>query len=364
MKIVVAPDSFKGTVDAAVAAERIAAGWRAQRPADEIVLRPQADGGEGTLAALAAAIPDAHWIDTGPVTGPEGGPTPGGYLRLADGTACVELALTSGLPLMHAPDALGATTRGVGEVIAHALADGATGILAALGGSASTDGGAGALAALGLRLLDQRGATVDDGGGGLLEVATVDRSRLVAPPPGGVRLLCDVTAPLLGPRGAAATFGPQKGASPGDVAVLEQGLRRFADAVGAPESVRSLPGVGAAGGTAFGFVAEWGATIEPGAQTIAEVTGLGDALRDADAVITGEGRFDATSLTGKVVGSILAAAAAARVRAIVIAGQVAGGHDAEALTLADLAGTADAAMADPEHWLFAAGSEAGRRAAG
>ena len=363
MRIVVAPDSFKGTVDAATAAEHIAAGWRTQRPDDEIVLRPQADGGEGTLAALAAAIPNSRWVDTGPVTGPDGAPTPAGYLLLPDtGDACVELALTSGLPLMPAPDALGATTRGVGEVIAHALADGARSVVLAVGGSASTDGGAGALAALGLRLLDKRGAVVGDGGRGLLSVATVDRSGLTATPPDGMRLLCDVTAPLLGPHGAAATFGPQKGASPRDVTVLEPGLKRFADAVGAPDAIRLLPGAGAAGGTAFGFLAEWGATIEPGAQTIARITGLDVDLRYADVVITGEGRFDQTSLTGKVVGNTLDSAEAAGARTIVIAGQIGGAHDVAALSLIDLAGDSAAAMAAPQHWLEVAGAEAARRA--
>jgi glycerate kinase len=360
MKVVIAPDSFKGTIDAAMAAERIAVGWRTQRPGDEIVLLPQADGGEGTLDALAAAISSARWVDTGPVAGPDGSPVDGRYLLLADGTACVELALTSGLPLMPAPDPLGATTRGVGEVIAQALADGARSILLALGGSASTDGGAGALAALGLHLLDARGIAVDDGGRGLLSVVSVDRSGLIAPPPGGIRLLCDVTAPLLGPSGAAATFGPQKGASPADVALLERAMKRFADAAGAPDSVRSLPGTGAAGGTAFGFVAEWGATIEPGARTIAEVTGLEHAIRDADVVITGEGRFDETSLTGKVVGTVLAMADQINVRAIVIAGQVSGSTGVEAVSLSELAGGAEPAMADPGRWLEVAGTRAAR----
>lgn len=359
MKVVIAPDSFKGTVDAATAAHRIAVGWRAQRPDDELVLRPQADGGEGTLDALAAAIAGSRWADAGPVTGPDGSPIDGRYLLLPDDTACVELALTSGLPLMPAPDALGAGTRGVGEVIARALADGARSILLALGGSASTDGGAGALCALGLRLLDETGEPISDGARGLLTVASVDRRGLAAPPPRGIRLLCDVTAPLLGPTGAAATFGPQKGAAPAEVALLERALERFADATGAPESVHSLPGAGAAGGTAFGFVAEWGATIEPGAQTITEITGLEEALSDADIVITGEGRFDETSLTGKVVGNVLAMAERAGVRAVVVAGQVGGSPGVEAVSLTELAGSAEAAMTDPEGWLEVTGARLG-----
>src|SRR5690606_10973047 len=142
-----------------------------------------------------------------------------------------ELAVTSGLPFMAAPDPMGATTRGLGEVMARALDDGAHALVVGLGGSASTDGGAGALEALGLALRDADGAPVPPGGGGLLRVASIDRAGLTPPPPGGVRLLCDVTAPLLGPGGAAAVFGPQKGASPAQLAELERGLDRFADAL-------------------------------------------------------------------------------------------------------------------------------------
>jgi glycerate kinase len=183
----------------------------------------------------------------------------GHWLELPDGTAVVELALSSGLPLMERLDPLGATTRGLGEVIAAALDAGARALLIGLGGSASTDGGAGALRALGLEVRDADGVALPDGGGALARLADVDRSGLRLPPVGGVRLLSDVTAPLLGPSGAAAVFGPQKGAGPADIAQLETALARWASLLGA--DLAAIPGAGAAGGTAYGFLAAWGAAI-------------------------------------------------------------------------------------------------------
>jgi glycerate kinase len=336
MRVVVAPDSFKGSISARDAAAAIAQGWETARPDDELVLLPQADGGEGTLDAFAAAIPAAVAHTVSRVTGPDGRPVDATWLELPDGTAVVELAQSSGLVLLRSPDAVGATTRGLGEVIADALDAGARSLLVGLGGSASTDGGAGALAALGGH----------------------------RPPPGGVVLLTDVTAPLLGPTGAATVFAPQKGATPADVALLEERMRAWAARFPGADPAR--PGTGAAGGTAFGFFAAWGARIEPGAAAIADLTGLTDALVDADVLVTGEGRFDATSLTGKVVGHALRAAEAATVtRVIVIAGQVAldvpggAGGSTASLSLATLAGSTDSALADPATWLRRAGEAAG-----
>jgi len=356
-RVVVAPDSLKGSLDAAPAAAAIAAGWRSVRPADELVLLPQADGGEGTLDAIASAIPDARVADAGPVTGPDGRPVEGHWLVLPDGTAVVELAQASGLPLMEHLDPLGATTRGLGEVIARALDDGAPALVIGLGGSASTDGAAGALAALGLGLLDEAGAPLPDGGGALARLGSLDRAGLRAAPAGGVRMLSDVTAPLLGPDGAAAVFGPQKGASAADVAVLDAGLARFAGLLGGDPGI---PGSGAAGGAGYGFAAAWGAVIEPGSTAIAELTGLTTALAAAEVLLTGEGRFDATSLTGKVVGNALALAAGAGVRAGVIAGRVDADPGCWSAALVDLAGSPDAALGDPARWLEAAGAAAAR----
>jgi glycerate 2-kinase len=361
LRVVIAPDSFKGSLAAAEVAAAIADGWRAARPDDEVVLLPQADGGEGTLAAVASAIPGSVLRSAGDVTGPDGRPVEGLWLELPDGTAVVELAQTSGLPLMERLDPLGATTRGLGEVIAAALDAGATALAIGLGGSASTDAGAGALAALGLGLRDDAGVPVPDGGGALSRVASVDRSGLRDAPTGGVRLLSDVTAPLLGPSGAAAVFGPQKGATPDDIRALDAGLASFADLLG---DGAATPGAGAAGGAGFGFLAAWGARIEAGSQAIATMTGFAAEAASADVVITGEGRFDNTSITGKVVGNALALVHAGSARPIVIAGQLAGEpltparRPVWALSLAELAGSTDAALAEPARWLRDAGAAA------
>jgi glycerate kinase len=358
LRVVIAPDSFKGSLDAADVAMAVAEGWRSVRPDDDLVLLPQADGGEGTLAAIAAAVPGAVLRSAGDVTGPDGRTTPGRWLALPDGTAVVELADSSGLPLMSAPDPLGASTRGLGEVIGAALDAGAASLVIGLGGSASTDGGAGALAALGMRLLDSDDRPLGDGGGELARLARVDRSALRPAPPGGVRLLSDVTAPLLGPQGAAAVFGPQKGASPDDVRTLEESLATFAGLLGDGAAV---PGAGAAGGAGYGFLAAWGARIEAGSAAIATLTGLVAEAASADLVITGEGRFDATSMTGKVVGGVLGLAGQ---RTVIVAGQLAAEPPSgvRGWGLTDLAGSVDAALDDPARWLREAGAEAARSA--
>jgi len=370
LRVVIAPDSFKGSVDAATAAEAIGSGWRAVRPFDEVLLLPQADGGEGTLDAIATSVAGARLRDAGPVTGPDGHQVEGHWLELPDRTAVAELAISSGLPLMTRPDPVGATTRGLGEVLAAALDAGATSLVVALGGSASTDGGAGALRALGLELLDAEGAPLPDGGGALTRLARVDVSQLRPPPAGGVRLLSDVTAPLLGPTGAAVVFGPQKGASAAEAVELDAALARWAsllenvlDLKDSPwNSERaggntSIPGAGAAGGTGYGFLAAWGAAIEAGAPAIAELTGFAAAATSADVIITGEGRFDATSLVGKAAGHALEIPAAPSTRRAVIAGTIATPPPAGVWStgLVDLAGSLDAALDDPGRWLYAAG---------
>ncbi|MFJ8436735.1 glycerate kinase [Kitasatospora sp. NPDC094019] len=358
MRIVLAPDSFKGTATAAEAARALADGWRSVRPADQLLPLPMADGGEGTLDAVAAARPGATAHEVPGCAGPDGRPVPGRYLRLPDGTALVELATASGLPLLgDRPAPLTATTRGTGEAIAAALDAGATALTVALGGSASTDGGAGLLSALGLRALDRSGTPLPDGGGALAALARVDLDRLRPAPPGGVRLLTDVTNPLLGPNGAAAVYGPQKGAGPAEAALLELGLGRYARLLGGDPG---QPGAGAAGGTAFGLAAAWGARITPGAAAVADLLGLDTALAGADLVITGEGRFDATSLQGKVVGEVLGRAARAGVPARLVAGD---STDVRALTLVALAGDPDDARHRALHWLTRAGARLARAAA-
>lgn len=358
LTVVVAPDSFKGSATAIEAACAIADGWHEARPDDDVILLPQADGGEGRLAAVAASVSGSRIQSAGLVSGPDGRPTEGLWLELPDGGAFVELAQASGIELLRTLDPLGASTRGLGEVIAHAVSHGIASLTISLGGSASTDGGTGALAALGLGLRDAEGQTLPPGGGALGALATIDRSALVDLP--ALTLLVDVTSPLLGPRGAATVFGPQKGASPEDVEVLERGLARFAELTGHPAD---LPGMGAAGGTAFGFAALYDADVVPGADYIAQLTGLREAVERADVVLTGEGRFDEQSLSGKGTGAILAAAAEASTRSGLIAGAVAVDPGVWSVSLSTLAGSTEEALARPLAWLRQAGSHAARELA-
>jgi glycerate kinase len=359
VRVVIAPDSFKGTLGAAHAADALAAGWRAERPDDVVLTLPLADGGEGTLEALAHDLPDGCWRSE-PVTGPDGRPVDAAWLLLPDGTAVVEMARAAGLPLLEEPDPLGATTRGLGQLLAAVVADpGVTRVMLTLGGSATTDGGTGALAALGARFLDPDGADLPPGGGGLARLDRVDLTGLTPPPAGGVQCLVDVTAPLLGPLGAAGQFGPQKGASPQQVAELDAALARLAELLGGN---REAPGAGAAGGTAYGFAVCWGAEFVSGAAAVAAAAGLDDALDGAALVVTGEGQFDAQSLRGKVVGDLVDRAARAGVPVTVVAGRVDAAGELpvrRALSLTDLAGSVREAMADPTRWL----TEAGRRLA-
>lgn len=326
LRVVIAPDSFKGTVTARDAASAIADGWRKVRPHDELILVPQADGGEGTLDALEAANPGSTRRGVGAVTGPDGRPVPGGWLELADGSAVIEMAQVSGLLLMSSLDSLGATSRGLGEVISAAIDAGAPRLIIGIGGSASTDAGVPVLDAIGHRM----------------------------PPPGGALVLTDVTAPLLGPRGAAAVFAPQKGASEHDITALEDRLRRAAAEIGGDPDE---PGAGAAGGVGFAL-STWGAKLTGGAAFIAEATGLSAEIGGCDILITGEGRFDDQSLTGKVVGSILSAARDGSATVGLIVGSAATLPPCWHAALADLAGSSKAAMADPRPWLVEAGSAA------
>jgi glycerate kinase len=361
LSIVIAPDSFKGSLPAAAVAEAMAAGWASVRPDDSLVLLPQADGGEGTVDAIEAAITGSVRRAAGPVTGPDGRTVAGEWLELPGGIAVVELAQSCGLPLMQQLLPLTASTRGLGEVLAHAVASGVDSIRIALGGSASTDGGSAALAALGLRLLDAAGAPLADGAAALTTLARLDSTHLLAPPPGGVTLLTDVDAPLLGPGGAAAIFGPQKGATPAEVLQLDAALARFAELLGGDASE---PGAGAAGGTGYGFAAAWGGVVASGSAAIADLTGLPGALGRADVVITGEGRFDQQSLLGKVVGHTLDLAADRGTRTAVIAGQLSSTPPGWSASLSELAGSSAAAMADPERWLVEAAASAARALGG
>jgi glycerate kinase len=354
VRVVIAPDSFKGSISASAAAAALADGWRSARPGDRLTCVPLADGGEGTLEVLAAAWPGARWHPAR-VRGPDGTPVDSCWLELPGRAAAIELARASGLPLLAALDPLHAQSAGAGELAARAGDAGAATILIGLGGSASTDGGTGALAALGARFLDAAGRDLPPGGAALTRLASVDLTGLRRPPPGGVTCLADVTAPLLGSGGAATVFGPQKGADRRQVGVLEKGLTKLAGLLGGDPAA---PGAGAAGGAGYGLAAAWGAAIVPGPAELGRIAGLDQAVRAADLVVTGEGRYDATSAAGKVAGAVFAAARQAGIPVALVAGQVAAQPPAEVrltVSLAGLAGDAGRAAADPGRWLRAAG---------
>jgi glycerate kinase len=353
--VLVAPDSFKGSMTAPAAADAIAAGWRRERPSDDVVVLPMADGGEGTLDAVLRS--SAARVHRTPVLLGQCRHE-ARWLLLEDGEhALVELAECCGLPLCGTGDPMGAGTEAVGTVLTAALQAGARRITVAIGGSAATDGGAGCLRQLGLQVLDGSGAPVRSGGGGLLHAATVERSGLRPAPSGGVRLLCDVDAPLFGPRGAAHVFAAQKGASPEQVDMLDVALRRWYRLSGGDAS---LPGAGAAGGFGYGLGTYWAADLVPGARTVAELVGLDDELADADLVITGEGRFDRQSLGGKAPGLVLERARARGIPAAVIAGSVTDTPSVPSYGLADLAGDVAEALADPDGWAAEAAARLAR----
>jgi glycerate kinase len=351
-RVVIAPDSFKGTASATVAAAAIARGWASVRPGDDLVLLPMADGGEGTLDTFAAAVPDARWMPER-VLGPDDAPVDTEWLLLPDGTGVVELARASGLTLLDPLRPLDAHTFGFGELILAALGADATRLILAIGGSSSTDGGAGALAALGVELRGASGEQIPLGNRGLGVLASVDWSAARSAPE-SVVVLCDVSNPLLGPTGAAAVFGPQKGATPPDIAVMDANLTRFARVLGSdPE----LPGAGAAGGTSFGLVA-WGAELRSGAEEISARSGLDAAIASADLVIAGEGRYDSQSASGKIPHHIATLAADVGVASALVAGLIEAPTDqySDAVSLTDLAGTSAAARSAAEHWLEVAGA--------
>jgi glycerate 2-kinase len=323
MRVVVAPDKFRGTLTAAQAARAIETGWLRERPNDDVELVPMADGGEGTLDTLVEAL--GGTIVSERVTGPLGDPVDAAY-GVADDMTIVESARASGLALLQERrrDPMRATTRGTGELMRAALARGPSRLIVTLGGSATTDGGAGMAQALGARLLDERGKAIAPGGVGLLGLARIDVSGMdPALPRVEVLAASDVDNPLTGPRGAAAVFAPQKGASADDVRVLDGALGHLAAIVHRDLGIdlRDAPGAGAAGGLGFGLMAFCGAKVRPGVEVVMDAVGLGERLQRADLVITGEGSFDEQSLAGKVPDGVLRAARDAGVPAVVLCGR-------------------------------------------
>jgi glycerate kinase len=332
MRIVIAPDKFKGSLSATQVAAAIAAGLRAEWPAAELVTIPVADGGDGTVDAAVAA-----GFERMPVTvaGPTGEPVHTSYARRGE-TAVVELACACGLMLLPGGrrEPLTASSFGAGQVLAAALEAGARRIIFGVGGSASTDGGAGLLQALGARVLDSRGEVLGGGlgpglgrglgGGALRDVASLDL-RLLHPAlrTCSVILATDVTNPLTGPHGAAEVYGPQKGASPAQVSELASGLRRWAavvaEAVGVDWS--QAPGAGAAGGVGFAALAVLGAEPRPGIGLVLDLAHFDSTLADAELVITGEGSLDEQSLSGKAPVGVAQAAGRHGIPVVAVVGR-------------------------------------------
>lgn len=354
MRILIAPDSFGGSLSGPLVAEAIAAGWRRVCPADELSIAPLSDGGPGFVDVLASALPLARRV-TVDVEDPLGRVIAADFLLSAD-TAFIESAAACGLHLL-APeerDPQVTTTYGVGQLVAAALDAGVSRIAVGLGGSATNDGGAGMLSALGIARLDRHGERLRPGGGALAGVHVLDGmpDRRLA----YVDLVAasDVDAPLLGLYGASNVFGPQKGADRNAVQQLDLALTRWADVL-EPHlgvSVRDRPGAGAAGGLGAALLS-LGATFEPGIALVHAAIGLRDRMAKADLVITGEGSFDAQSLMGKVVSGVAALAGEHAVPCLVVAGQVhVGRREAAAAgveqsySLTDHVGL-EAAMAEP-----------------
>jgi glycerate kinase len=328
LTILIAPDSFKGSLSSVAVARALADGWLRARPVDEVRLAPLADGGEGTIDAIAASggwqMLPAHARD------PLGHPISARFLRDGD-RGVVELAEASGLSRVSVEDrdALAASTFGTGLVLAAVIGLGVRQIVLGVGGSATTDGGSGLLLALGARFLDASGGELDPGGGGLADLARVDLAELSEVlVEVDLVIASDVTNPLLGDEGAAATYGPQKGASASDVTWLDANLAHFADLLEADTGhiVRDIPGAGAAGGTTFGLLAIAdrfrSLEVRSGVEVVMELTGFDEGLAAADLVLTGEGRIDRQTGFGKTALGVARRARDAKVPCLAFGGGV------------------------------------------
>jgi glycerate kinase len=324
MRVLVCPDKFRGTLSAREAAEAIARGWRRARPNDALDVAALADGGEGTLDVLAPVDAEGAERRTVRVHGPLNDPIDA-ELGIRDGVAVVEMARASGLALIdpRRRDPRWATTRGTGELMRAALDAGVERLMVCLGGSATNDGGVGMAAALGARFFDANGRLVPDGGAAIVDLWHIDttflHSRLDEVAVIGVT---DVNNALCGPAGASATYGPQKGASPDDVWLLDEALRHLAAVVHRDLGIdpKDEPGAGAAGGLGYGLLAFCRARLRPGVDVVMEAVGFDERLRSADLVITGEGSLDAQSLRGKVPAGVLRAASLAGVHVSILCG--------------------------------------------
>ena len=331
MKVLIAPQGFKGGVSALEAARAIERGVRAAAPEAETVLVPVADGGDGTLNALVDGSGGQLFRST--VAGPLGRPLQAAWGVMGDGqTAVVEMALASGLALLPPPlrNPRTTTTLGTGEIMREALDRGFTRIIVGLGGSATNDGGAGMASALGTRFLDAGGIPLPAGGAALARLARIDVSGLHPKLTEATVIgATDVTNPLCGPAGASAIYGPQKGASPEVVEELDSALENFARIVHRDlgQDVAERPGAGAAGGLGAGLMVFSGAELRPGIDMVCEVLGFDAQLEGADLVITGEGRADHSTIYNKAPVGVARRALALGVPTILLAGSLGTGFE-------------------------------------
>ena len=358
MRVVVAPDKFKGSLSAHEVATALARAVERSLPEADVAVFPMADGGEGTLEALTSAV-DARVLHA-EVSGPLGGPVRAPVVLLPDGTAALEMASASGLALVeqHERDALRATSRGTGQLALRAAqalvrVNSAGRVIVGIGGSASTDGGVGAAGAVGWRFLDRLGHDLPPGGGSLHELVAIDGSDVSSAIAQCAFVgACDVDNPLLGEDGAARVFAPQKGASAADVQQLSEGLEALAERIDVDLGidVRTGSHTGAGGGFGAGLVAFFGGVLTPGTQFVANAIGLTEAIEQADLVITGEGRVDGSSLRGKTPVGVAQIASRASVPCWLVAGEVA----VPRLTLAACGIQAVVALSEQAHSSVAA----------
>ncbi|GAA1602995.1 glycerate kinase [Saccharothrix algeriensis] len=371
MRVLICPDKFAGTLTAVEAAQAVAEGWRTVAAADELICRPIADGGPGFVEVLHSSL--GGELLPVPTTDPLGRPAAGAVLLVGepgDVTAYVESAQACGLHLVDPAerDPKLTSSYGLGALVQAALAHGARRVVVGLGGSATNDGGAGLLAALGAVGLDAAGQPLAPGGAALTTCASLavtggDEEAAVLLPP-GVELIAatDVDNPLTGLHGASAVYGPQKGATPQDVTLLDAALANWAAVLerelpGCPAKLAELPGGGAAGGLGAALLA-LGGTVASGIDLVRELTGLDQVLEETDLVITGEGSFDHQSLRGKAISGLAGAARDLGIPCVVLAGRVTTGRReqgvagvTEAYALVDHFGSVDLALAEPARGL-------------
>ncbi len=370
MKIVIAIDSFKGSISSLDAAAALEKGFRQVLPEAEILALPIADGGEGTMEALLYSVGGEMRTET--VTGPLGTPVEASWAALKNGTAVIEMAAASGLPLVPEGqrNPCKTTTYGTGELLRVALDAGYRRFVIGIGGSATNDGGAGLARALGVSFRDAAGRELPEGGLALQNLAEIDCSGLDSRlQESQVLVACDVTNPLLGPDGASAVYGPQKGATPEMVSALDAALARYADCLKTQcgKDVAAIPGAGAAGGLGAGLLAFCGAEMRSGIGLVLELSGLSEKLTGATLAITGEGRMDASSAYGKAPVGVAALAMAQGVPVVAFTGCLGPGYESlyekgigAILPIADGPMTVEASMANAAELLTGAAARAAR----